>query len=160
MSFNFMMSFKIITNKIFEEITFLGGILFYALFSFYFLILGEIKQFSGLILALIFIYSITFFIRLVYYKSRPKKVPYKNLIEKIDSSSFPSLHAARSTLIVLFLIFAIKLSLIFVLLISVPWLLVLYSRIYLKKHYIVDIFGGIILGVLGLILSFLIIWGM
>ena len=98
------MRVKIIFDKFFEEITFLGGILFFLLFSILFLILGKPDMFFQLILGLIIIYVLTFLIRLFYFKARPKKVHYKNFLEKLDASSFPSVHAARITFISLFLI--------------------------------------------------------
>ena len=137
-----------ILKKIFDEITFLGGILFYLIVSFLFLYFQKQDIFLKLILALISVYLITAIIRMFYFKNRPKKLNHSNFLEKLDASSFPSIHAARATL--LFILFSlINLEKLF--LIAIMFLLLLsvyYSRIYLKKHDIIDILGGIILGIL------------
>lgn len=72
---------------------------------------------------------------------------YSNIIEKIDSGSFPSMHTTRSTFLFLNLIKFFSnqyLTIIFV----IVTLLVYFSRLYLKKHYLSDILVGIILGIL------------
>ncbi|MEK6818538.1 MAG: phosphatase PAP2 family protein, partial [Nanoarchaeota archaeon] len=98
-------------------------------------------------LSLILIYLITFAIRFIYYKPRPKKQSHKNLLEKLDASSFPSMHSARITLLCL-IFTSVYLNLYSVLLSALLILLVSYSRIYLKKHYFSDLVGGVILGIL------------
>ncbi|MBS3168584.1 phosphatase PAP2 family protein [Candidatus Woesearchaeota archaeon] len=100
-----------------------------------------------LLIGLIIILLIALFIRTFYFKSRPNHEAYRNFIEKIDASSFPSVHAAR----VLFL--AILFSLYFnkILLTILFFLLAFgtcWSRIYLKKHDIYDVIGGIFLGII------------
>jgi len=136
-----------IIKKIFEEITFLGGIMFYLLFSLFFLMINKTDYFIQLILGLLFIYLLTIVIRIFYFKPRPKKVHYNNLIEKIDASSFPSVHAARITFISLFILINFLPNLFFTSIILFLNLLVFYSRIYLLKHDLKDIIGGILLGI-------------
>ena len=143
-------------KKFFEEITLLGGILFYLLISLYFLFKKQYTYFLLFLIGLIFIYFITLIIRIFYFKSRPEKRAYKNFLEKIDASSFPSVHAARTIFIFLFLIYSIHN--IYVIILGLGFLfLVLYSRIYLRKHDIRDIIGGIMLGIFSFIVSFYII---
>jgi undecaprenyl-diphosphatase len=142
-------------KKLMQEITFIGGIIFYLIICLLFLFIKEYSIFLFLILGLFLIYFITLLIRIFYFKPRPKKQEYQNFIQKIDASSFPSVHAARTTFLSLFLLiysFNIFITII-ALILSV---LVFYSRIYLKKHDIVDVFVGIILGIFSFILSFLI----
>lgn len=135
-----------IIKKIFEEMTFLGGILFYILLSLLFLIIGKNNIFIQFILALFIIYFLTFIIRIFYFKNRPKKIHYKNFIEKLDASSFPSIHVARATFIILLIIFTFLPNFYLIFLLLILYGLVIYSRIYLLKHDLIDIIGGILLG--------------
>jgi len=133
-------------DKVFEEFTFLGGILFYGLICLWFLFNAEYDYFILLIVGAIIIYFITIFIRLFYFKNRPKKIKYKGFVEKIDASSFPSVHAARITLLFVFFVKFFFKDLILISLSFMILLMVLSSRIYLKKHYFNDVVGGIFLG--------------
>jgi membrane-associated phospholipid phosphatase len=128
-------------DKVFEEFTFLGGILFYGLVCLWFLFGEKYDYFIMLFAGAILIYVVAFLIRLFYFKNRPKKMKYRGFIEKIDASSFPSVHAARITLLFVFFKDLILISLSFMILV-----MVLSSRIYLKKHYFSDLLGGIFLG--------------
>lgn len=142
---------KLILKKIFEEATFFGGLGFYAFLIILFFVIGKTNYSIKLFLSLIIIYFLTFIIRLFYFKSRPKKEEYRNFLEKIDASSFPSVHAARATFLCFFSILVLNLTLYVNILIFVLFFLVLYSRIYLKKHYLIDVIGGVILGIISLI---------
>jgi membrane-associated phospholipid phosphatase len=137
-----------ILKKIFDELTLLGGILFYLLFMLILFLSGEYTYCFFFGLALILIYFITFIIRLFYFKQRPNKANYRNFLEKIDASSFPSIHAARSTFIFIFLVFFYSKIYYLIPLYTLLFLGVLFSRIYLKKHDYIDLFGGIIMGIL------------
>jgi membrane-associated phospholipid phosphatase len=145
---------KMILKKILEESTFLGGLLFYLLFSFWFLFRGRSDYFFVLISGLMIIYLSTVIIRIFYFKDRPNKMAYKNFMEKIDASSFPSVHGARITFIFIFLTLNMLKSFFLVFLSFIVVLLVIYSRIYLKKHYFIDLLGGIILGLFAYLISF------
>jgi undecaprenyl-diphosphatase len=141
---------NIIIRKIFEELTFFGGIAFFMFLVVLFWLFEKTDILIKLILGLILIYAITFVIRLFYFKPRPKRIGYKNYLEKIDASSFPSVHAARAIFLCFSIILAFNLNWIlnsFVILLAI---LVIYSRIYLLKHDIVDAIGGILLGLLSL----------
>jgi len=144
-------------KKFFEEITFFGGIAFY-LFVIILLLISQKYIFAlRLFLGLMIIYLITFVIRLFYFKDRPKKMEYTSLLEKIDASSFPSIHAARITYLFLFILFSSSFFLnpIVNILMGVVSLLVVYSRIYLYKHDIVDVLAGVILGGFAMIAFFI-----
>jgi membrane-associated phospholipid phosphatase len=137
---------NIIIIKIFEEVTFLGGFLFLILFGIMLFFLEEYDAFYKLITGFILIYLITAIIRVFYFKQRPEKRRYKNFLEKLDASSFPSIHAARITLLFL-IVFEIFSQYSYIIIASfILWLLVLSSRIYLKKHDLWDVIGGVILG--------------
>lgn len=133
------------TDKIiYNEITLFGGNLFYLFFSCFFLFMGENQIFLRLILGYLIFTIIGIIIRLIYFKNRPNNKKYNNLIEKILSSSFPSMHSTRVFYLFIIMInffkdFEVKIFLIITL------ILVLYSRIYLKKHDLEDVFYGCVL---------------
>ena len=141
---------NIIIRKIFEELTFFGGIAFYIFLVGVFFVFGKLDLVLKLILGLVVIYLVTFVIRLFYFKPRPRKIGYKNYLEKIDASSFPSVHVARAVFLCFFMLFLFDLSWVVDFGIIILMILVIYSRIYLLKHDIIDAIGGILLGVLSL----------
>jgi undecaprenyl-diphosphatase len=92
-------------------------------------------------------YAITTLIRMVYYKERPIAQAHHNFFEKIDSSSFPSMHAMRATSLYTWLIVLYS-PLIYISIMSIVVLLVLVSRVMLGKHFIVDLIAGSVIGVI------------
>ncbi|HLC86495.1 MAG TPA: phosphatase PAP2 family protein [Candidatus Nanoarchaeia archaeon] len=91
-------------------------------------------------------YIIAFIIRIFYFKDRPEKEKYNSFLSRIDSSSFPSVHAARSIMFAILLSVYYK-SLLLTLFLILIALLVSYSRIFLKKHYWIDVVVGFIMGI-------------
>ena len=84
--------------------------------------------------------------RLIYFKDRPEKMQYKGVIERIEASSFPSLHAARG------MFCALTVGSI----IGGPWAYLWFgffglgigiSRILLRRHDWIDIFFGWLLAI-------------
>lgn len=142
-----------IIKKFFEEITFFGGIFFYIFIIGLLFVLSKNDYAYKITIGLIIIYLATFIIRIFYFKPRPNKEEYCNFLEKIDASSFPSVHSARAILLFLFFLGQFK-NIFYYLLMSILFILIVYSRIYLKKHDLKDIVGGFILGILIFVLLF------
>ncbi len=94
---------------------------------------------------IILIYVLTVPTKLLLFRNRPKKMNYKALWEKIEASSFPSVHAARATFMFLALAARFANPVVSAILLATA-LAVIYSRIYLKKHYAVDVIGGTMIG--------------
>ena len=134
-------------NQYFYEITSLGGNFIYAIVALVFLILGIYNIFSKLLFGILLIYAVVVLIKMLYFKNRPQKYNYNSFIEKIDASSFPSVHASRSAFLALILMGYFS-NLGISILLGILVLMVVYSRINLKRHDIIDISAGIILGVL------------
>lgn len=110
-----------------------------------FILLGSTPIFYTLLLALFINELVASLIKVFFPKKRPNGQTYHTILEKIDAGSFPSLHAARITLVYLTLFSNtenIALQILFLLVIT----LVFISRILLKKHYWLDVFGGFVLG--------------
>src|SRR3989344_3302150 len=91
--------------------------------------------------------GIVVLIRIFYFKNRPKKETYRNFWQRIDASSFPSLHTAR--IVFLAMLFSVHFANRYLtILCFVTAALVAYSRIYLQKHDWIDVAGGLLVGVL------------
>lgn len=142
-------------REIIEDTSALGGIAVFlsAIFIAFFTdnkILA-LKLFIGLILC----YAVVIGIRIFYFKQRPDKQKYKTFLGKLDASSFPSLHSARIAALatVLFFYFqsnAIKAAMILL----IP--AVAFTRIWLKRHYVIDTVIGVAVGmIIGLAVEFL-----
>jgi len=130
-------------NDWFRDFTSLGNPILLVFVPFIFL--GNTKNFHYLLFALLINEIFCSLIKILFPKKRPTGQTYKNLIEKIDAGSFPSIHASRITIVYLTMFsntenLAIKITLISVI------ILVLFSRIKLKKHFWIDILGGFAIG--------------
>jgi len=87
-------------------------------------------------------------IKLVWYRPRPVPIAWSNWYEKINASSFPSIHAARLAVFATFCILSERFDLYTLWIIITAALVVGITRVVLKKHYWVDVIGGWVLGVL------------
>jgi len=110
-----------------------------------FLVVGLGSMFWKLVIGLIVLEIVGSIIKLVHFKVRPRKEVYANMAEKIDAGSFPSLHTARSTFVFLTL-FALTQDYILKCLLIVLIVVVAFTRIKLKKHYLIDVIVGFLLG--------------
>lgn len=145
-----MLEYKKIFQKIlddsFKHISALGSYQIYLIITVFFLIIGKINEFLFLFIGFLLIKLLIVPIRIIFFKQRPDKEKYSNIFEKASAASFPSLHSTRTTFLIFFLInyfhYNIQISLYFI---SIGTL-ILYSRIYLKRHYIIDVIVGVILG--------------
>jgi undecaprenyl-diphosphatase len=144
-----------VSEMIFKDLSTLGGSIFYAIVLLLVLVLGELELFVNLLIGFFFSLLVVVLIRTFYFKNRPKKQRYKNYLERIDASSFPSWHAARAIFLAsMFSYFFINKYATGALILTA--LAVSYSRIYLKKHDWIDILGGLVLGMVTFLLVFLI----
>jgi membrane-associated phospholipid phosphatase len=112
-----------------------------------FIFLGPSPIFFQLIWVLFINEIVCSLIKIIYPKKRPIAQNYASLIEKIDAGSFPSIHSSRITLTYLTLFIntentALKITMIAVI------LLVMLSRVILKKHFWIDVLGGFSIGLL------------
>jgi membrane-associated phospholipid phosphatase len=143
-----------IADRLFGEITVFGGVIFFILVIGFSFVFGGTETATKLLIGLVSIYFITVLIRLVYFKERPNKRNYSNFIEKIDACSFPSVHAARSVFLYMFFVLRFNLDFFVVGALSILLLAVLYSRVYLRKHDVIDVLAGTVLGIVCYILIF------
>ena len=129
----------------FKHLGALGSYEVYLLFSFFFILLEEYYIAFFLFFGFFLLYLIAVPIRLLFFKERPIPIEYKNIFGKIKASSFPSMHSSRFTFLILVLLYYFNFNFSFFLFFGFLWFIVLYSRIFNKKHTFVDLIGGIFL---------------
>ena len=131
-------------RMLFQAVSILGTPFFYIPMAAYFL-----KTNPNLAIKLILVIASTEIIcgavKYIYPKARPVPMPNKTLIQKYFAGSFPSVHTARitafSVTVILF-----TMDKIFILIGLLAIACVGYSRIYLRKHYFIDVIGGFGIG--------------
>ena len=137
---------KYIFGNFFSSVTLFGTPAFYIAVVLL-LIKINLSFAAKLIIALVAAEAVCGLIKLAYPKHRPIPRPNKKFFERYDASSFPSIHTARITTLAVMvnsfyndalLLFASTAIVVFV----------GYSRIYLKHHYLRDVVGGFIIGVI------------
>lgn len=146
MDFSARTNLKKIIDMFFLQITELGSlavIMALIIIIYFFEKTLSITLFIGIIIITI----IATIIKSLFFKARPKKQKTTSLIERIDASSFPSIHSARITFLT-FWITAYSTNWLLKIFLIVLGIIIAYSRIYLKKHYLSDVIAGIILGLI------------
>lgn len=134
-------------DQFFRVITKLGGTAVFLIVILFALVQEELGLAITLTIGFLLSLAIVFFIRLVYFKPRPREEAYHTFLQKFTASAFPSWHTARIIFLTLtgIQLYPAPLNMFLLMLIS---LLVAYSRIYLRKHDWWDILGGVVVGVL------------
>lgn len=128
-----------------QDISSLGGNPVYFTAALLFLISNNMREFWALTIAFIIAYLTTMVIRFTWWQERPDHQRYHNLWEKFDSGSFPSLHAARVT--VLAVTVAVFYQNIWVAIaFAFGIFAVCFARIYLKRHRLIDVTIGTVMG--------------
>jgi len=138
---------KFYMNSLMQDLTAFGTIYHFVILIAILISFDQQQLAYKLVTGQIIMYLFAVPLKLFLFKSRPKKIMHKNIIEKIEASSFPSVHTLRiffvSTVLINFFNNAIL-----TIILSFLSLAVAYSRIYLKRHYFIDIIGGAFLGIL------------
>lgn len=136
-----------------DKIGSLGTVYTYIILSLFLLSIYKFETAIFLIISLTILYAITIPLRIVYFKERPNPIKYENIIEKVKASSFPSLHAARTTIIYIVLSFYFSDFLYTKILLSLIFIIILISRLHKKRHDVIDISAGVILGILSYLIT-------
>ncbi len=134
-------------DTFFAQVTHLGDLIYYGIICLLALALGAYTLFLQLAASVILMMGIAIVIKALYSKDRPIPQKKGNLIELLDSRSFPSVHAMRMTALAFWLALYFAQALITLYLVLVA-AIVIYSRVYLKKHYWTDVLGGILLALI------------
>ncbi len=137
-------------GEVVRDISSFGGFAFSAIMSVIFIFMGLISQNNEVWLFFVFghvaLIAIVFLVRLVYFKNRPEKMQHKGVLEKIEASSFPSLHAARGMFCALTIGSLIGGQFVYVLF-GLLGGLVGVARVLLRRHDVVDVIFGALLGI-------------
>ncbi|MBI4018216.1 MAG: phosphatase PAP2 family protein [Candidatus Aenigmarchaeota archaeon] len=138
---------KFYLDSAMRDITSLGTIYYFILIAGALFSLGHTQLSYKLAVAQILMYAVTIPAKLLFFRNRPGIMKHSNLIEKIEASSFPSVHTVRAFFVSYMLAAAFG-SAALTAALSVLALLVAYSRIYLKRHYYRDIAAGAAIGLI------------
>lgn len=130
-----------------KEASFFGGLLFYTSVMIIFLVFNEYQFTIKLAIGFILCFAIVAAIKLVKFKERPKKQTHKGFIQRIDASSFPSMHSMRSMFLALMIGSFFINTYIYILGILLA-LSTGFSRIFQRKHYLSDVIIGYVLGII------------
>lgn len=137
---------KIGLKSFLQAISWLGMPGFYAVVVIL-LALTDFKLAVRLGIAIALVEVIGGLIKVIFPKTRPIPMPARTFHQKWESGSFPSIHAARTITVGIFLIKAFGNWPILVIGLLMA-LGVGYSRIYLKKHYFLDVAAGFAIGII------------
>ncbi|MBI2542134.1 phosphatase PAP2 family protein [Candidatus Woesearchaeota archaeon] len=133
-------------NDFFRDMTSFASLWWYLIITFVLLITKSYDTFARLLIGLLLMYLIVVPIRTFHFKHRPKRYSYNSYIEKLDASSFPSLHSSRAVFMSLVLMKFFNNHNISALLAAFV-VVVAYSRIHLKKHDLSDVLAGAVVGI-------------
>lgn len=138
--------FKEIYSVILKDLGAYGGFPFYGVMILLFLLVSDFAFAYNLIVSLVVVTLVVIVFRLVHFKPRPgqKKKKYEILYERVDNSSFPSIHAARAVLISFALFSKATVALPLLVLLT---LIVFASRLHFRRHDWTDVIVGLIIGV-------------
>ncbi len=133
-------------QEVLQDVGGLGGISL-------FLIVTVVALFNNISLGftlsvcLAVLYAVMILIRLVWFRQRPDKQRFSSWLQRIDASSFPSMHTMRASALSIVLGMWFQNTFVFVLLVIVA-LLVGWTRVHFKRHYWSDVIIGWFLGVI------------
>ena len=129
-----------------REISGFGGNPIYIAVMLSFLLTNHFTEFTYLFAAIIFAYAIVMAIRFTFWTKRPDyKTKPKNIWEKFDEGSFPSMHVIRAVMLAVALSLFFNNIIITITMIATV-LLVGWSRIYLNRHYLRDVLVSVPIG--------------
>ena len=136
---------KEVYSVILKDLSSFGSFPFYGIAIIGFLLLNDLAFAKTLFLSLVIVTVVVAAIRLAHFKPRPgqKAKKYGAIYERIDNSSFPSIHAARSVMISFALISKMP---VFTPLAALLILAVCLSRLHFKRHDTKDLAVGLIVG--------------
>jgi len=135
-----------------RDLSSLGGLLVVGLVFLFLLTFGKVIIALEFLAAIIIAQIVVFGIRFFYFRARPGRTKrnFKNLYERLDESSFPSIHATRAGIFSIVLAQGLPLAAQILLWITATG--ICFSRYYLKKHHAADLVVG---GILGLIIGYI-----
>jgi membrane-associated phospholipid phosphatase len=133
------------SREFLEDVKAFGGLPIYLALIAVFFVLGYVSMSVRLLIGLVLAYALTSSIRFIFFRQRPDKQKFKGLAQKIDASSFPSLHAMRAGCLAILLI--VFFSNFWITVISIiAAVCVALVRVVQKRHFASDVIVGLIFG--------------
>jgi membrane-associated phospholipid phosphatase len=141
-----LMSKKIL-KLILDDFSFFGSIPFYVFITLLAYFTGYQTLFFRLAYCLLISFVVVIAIKKIHYRDRPQKEEFDIFMEKVLAASFPSSHSLAVTVlsILLWVSFPYRWVMTGAIIIS---MLVLMQRYISKKHFFIDIIGGILIGII------------
>ena len=136
--------FKIVEKVFYKQITDLGSLTFYVFVMIFCLIIAKTTLFRNLLISLVLVMVVSVLVKCFYFRERPKKQKKNTFLERLDAASFPSIHSMR-VFSLAFWVSMLSNNIYLNVYVSIIALAVMYSRVYLKKHYLSDVIGGVVL---------------
>ena len=135
-------------QEIWQDVKGLGGLPLYIIISLLALLFGKMTLFVQLVIGLALAFGVTVILRFIYFRERPDKKMSepRNVIERIEAGSFPSLHAMRAAVLGTLLILLFH-NLYASILVGAGVLGVAVARVVLKRHFFWDVIFGVIIGI-------------
>jgi undecaprenyl-diphosphatase len=137
--------------EVYREMSLLGSVISYSTVVLLALAFKEFTLFFDLVLGLLICLAVVWPVKYFFFRRRPDNTKYKSIIQKIDASSFPSTHSARSVLILL-IIGGFFHSYSVYSILAVLAFLNGFSRVYQKRHFVSDVLGGYAVGAVSFVL--------
>lgn len=135
-------------DNFFIIITDLGSLVFYLIFISFFFFIFEYKITLKLIFLLIISYLINTLIKNTFQLPRPNEDIIKPIYKESGGGyGFPSGHSQNSTVLWMGLYLSFKKRYL-ILISSILIILISISRLYLGLHFLFDVLGGILIGIL------------
>ncbi len=137
-----------------QDVKGLGGLPLFIVAILVAFVLGEFALSYQLAVGLVLAYALTAVIRALYFRQRPVRQKFQTWWQKIDASSFPSLHSMRASVLATLLALYFNNLLLSVLFIACA-VVVASSRVLLKRHFVRDVVAGLLLGI---VVAFVSVW--
>lgn len=147
-------------REVLGDISAFGGAPMYGVLTLLVLLMGQYSLFWQLVLAGALIHGIAYLARVFHFVERPDRQKHHNFLERIDASSFPSIHSGRVAALALLFIYFLSgycgLNYTGCTPVNVFWsgvflmfmaVVVAGMRVVLRRHYFVDALFGFILGI-------------
>jgi membrane-associated phospholipid phosphatase len=141
-----LMSKKIL-NQILDDFSFFGSLPFYVFMVIVTYFLSNYELLLRLIYTLLIGTIVVIIVKNIHYKDRPQREEFTIFMEKMVASSFPSTHS--TTITTLAIMFNLAYPNFWLLFISLIICVLVYLQRYIsKKHFVIDIIGGIIISII------------
>ena len=137
---------KKIISLILDDISFFGSIPFFLFIAAMAYIFGNNVLFSRMAYLFILSLIVVIAIKSIHYKDRPQKEEFSIFMEKIVASSFPSSHTIGVTSLAILVSLAYPFLQVIIPMTFIA-ILVYLQRYITKKHFVMDIIGGILIAI-------------